>query len=75
MTLYLFLSPGNEIQEVKVLGQVRVVEAVRGHLPLYLGGENTWEGCDRRLRSIFFFLIIIFFFSSPYFFLPLSNAH
>lgn len=55
MTLYLFLSPGNEIQEVKVLGQVRVVEAVRGHLPLYLGGENAWEGCDRRLRSIFFF--------------------
>lgn len=73
ITLHLFLSPGNEIQ-VKVLGQVHSVDAMRGHPSRYLGGENTWEGCDRRLR-FYFFITISVFFSSPYFSLPSSNVN
>lgn len=49
-------SPGNELKLGKVLGQVHSVETMSGHPSLSFGGENTWEGCDRRLRFIYLFL-------------------
>lgn len=57
MALHRFLSSGDKMQQVKVLGQVHSVEAMRVHPSVYLGVENTCEGCDRRLR---FFLFLNF---------------
>lgn len=55
MALHRLLSPGDKMQQVKVLGQVHSVEAMRVHPSVYLGVENTCEGCDRRLRFFFIF--------------------